>query len=142
MNFPVWDPPMLGGGILIGVVAILHVFVSHFAVGGGLFLVLTERRAVRDGDEALLGYVRKHSLFFVLVTLVFGAVSGAGIWWTIGLVSPTATSTLIHVFVWAWAIEWVFFLVEIAAALCYYYGWERLDRRTHLAIGWIYAGAA
>ena len=142
MNFPVWDPPMIGGGILIGIVAILHVFVSHFAVGGGFFLVLTERRAYRDDDRELLSYVKKHSLFFVLVTLVFGAVSGVGIWWTIGLVHPTATSTLIHVFVWAWAIEWVFFLVEIAAALFYYYGWERLDQRTHLAIGWIYAGAA
>lgn len=142
MNFPVWDPPMMGGGILIGIVAILHVFVSHFAVGGGLFLVLTERRAYVEDDRELLSYVRKHSLFFILLTLVFGAVSGVGIWWTIGLVHPTATSTLIHVFVWAWAIEWVFFLVEIAAALFYYYGWERLDRRTHLIIGWIYAGAA
>jgi len=142
MNFPVWDPPMIGGGILIGIVAILHVFVSHFAVGGGLFLVLTERRAYAEDDRELLSYVRKHSLFFVLVTLVFGAVSGVGIWWTIGLVHPTATSTLIHVFVWAWAVEWVFFLVEIAAALFYYYGWERLDRRTHLIIGWIYASAA
>jgi mono/diheme cytochrome c family protein len=73
---------------------------------------------------------------------VFGAVSGVGIWWTIGLVSPPGTSTLIHTFVWGWAIEWVFFLVEIASALFYYYGWERLDARTHLAIGWIYAGSA
>ncbi len=142
MNFPVWDPPLMGGGVLIAVVAILHVFVSHFAVGGGLFLVLTERRARRDGDGELLDYVRRHSLFFVLVTLVFGAVSGVGIWWTIGLVHPTATSTLIRTFVWGWAIEWVFFFVEIAAALFYYYGWERLDARTHVTIGWIYAGAA
>jgi cytochrome bd-type quinol oxidase subunit 1 len=142
MNYPVWDPPFLGGGILIGVVAILHVFVSHFAVGGGLFLVLTERRARRDEDHELLAYVRRHSAFFILVTLVFGAVSGVGIWWTIGLVHPSATSTLIHTFVWGWAIEWVFFFVEIAAALFYYYGWERLDAETHQAIGWIYAGAA
>jgi mono/diheme cytochrome c family protein len=49
---------------------------------------------------------------------------------------------LIHVFVWVWAMEWVAFLVEIAAAFVYYYGWERLDRRTHVAVGWIYFGAA
>jgi cytochrome bd-type quinol oxidase subunit 1 len=142
VNFPIWDPPLMGGGVLIAVVAILHVFVSHFAVGGGLFLVLTERRARRDDDRELLDYVRRHSVLFVLVTLVFGAVSGVGIWWTIGLVHPSATSTLIHTFVWGWAIEWVFFFVEIAAALIYYYGWDRLDARTHLTIGWIYAGAA
>src|SRR5258708_9475246 len=142
MNFPVWDLPLLGGGVLIGLIAILHVFVSHFAVGGGLYLVLTESRAYRQDDHALLAYLKRHSLFFVLVVLVFGAVSGAGIWWTIGLVHPTATSTLIHVFVWGWAIEWVFFFVEIAAAFVYYYGWARLDRRAHLTVWGSSFGAA
>lgn len=142
MNFPVWDMPLLGGGVLIGLIAILHVFVSQFAVGGGLFLVLTEWRAYRENDAGLLAYARSHTRFFILVVLVFGAVSGAGIWWTIALVSPAATSALIHTFVWGWAIEWVFFFIEIAAAFLYYYGWDRLDRKLHLAIGWIYFGAA
>lgn len=128
--------------MVIGIIAILHVFVSHFAVGGGLFLPLTERKAYRDNNPALLEYVKSHSKFFVLVVLVFGAVSGVGIWWSIGLVNPEATATLIHVFVWGWAIEWVFFIVEIAAAFIYYYGWERLDPKTHLIVGWIYFGAA
>jgi cytochrome bd-type quinol oxidase subunit 1 len=142
MNYPVWEPFMLGGGLVIGIIAILHVFVSHFAVGGGLFLPLTERKAYRDNNPALLEYVKSHSKFFVLVVLVFGAVSGVGIWWSIGLVNPEATATLIHVFVWGWAIEWVFFIVEIAAAFIYYYGWDRLDPKTHLMVGWIYFGAA
>jgi cytochrome bd-type quinol oxidase subunit 1 len=128
--------------MIIGIIAILHVFVSHFAVGGGLFLPLTERKAYRENNPALLEYVRSHSKFFVLVVLVFGAVSGVGIWWSIGLVNPEATATLIHVFVWGWAIEWVFFIVEIAAAFIYYHGWDRLDRRTHLTVGWIYFGSA
>ena len=127
MNYPIWEPPMLGGGIVIAIIAILHVFVSHFAVGGGLFLPLTERKAYRENNPALLEYVKSHSKFFILLTLVFGAVSGVGIWWSIGLVNPEATATLIHVFVWGWAIEWVFFLVEIASAFVYYYGWDRLD---------------
>ena len=138
MNYPVWEPPLLGGGLVIGIIAILHVFVSHFAVGGGLFLPITERKAYRENNAALLEYVKSHSTFFVLVVLVFGAVSGVGIWWSIGLVNPEATATLIHVFVWGWAIEWVFFLVEIAAAFIYYYGWDRLDAKTHLVVGWIY----
>jgi mono/diheme cytochrome c family protein len=142
MNYPVWEPFMLGGGLVIGIIAILHVFVSHFAVGGGLFLALTERKAYRDNNPALLEYVKSHSKFFVLVVLVFGAVSGVGIWWSIGLVNPEATATLIHVFVWGWAIEWVFFVVEIAAAFIYYYGWDRLDAKTHLRVGWIYFAAA
>ncbi|MGA7079367.1 MAG: c-type cytochrome [Terriglobales bacterium] len=141
MNYPVWQ---LGfpGGLLIAAVAVLHVFISHFAVGGGAYLVLTERRAYSCNDSELLGYVRHHSKFFALLTVVLGAVTGVGIWFTIGLVSPEATSSLIHTFVWGWAIEWVFFFVEIAAALIYAYQWDTLDRQTHLVIGWIYFGAA
>lgn len=141
MNYPIWQ---LGfpGGLLIALIAVTHVFVSHFAVGGGAFLVVSEARAYRRRDDALLAYVRRHSKFFALLTLVFGAISGVGIWFTIGLVSPEATSSLIHTFVWAWAIEWVFFFVEITAALIYAYQWESLDRATHMAIGWIYFVAA
>lgn len=142
MEYPFWDIPLIGGGMLIGIIAILHVFVSHFAIGAGLFLVLTEQKARRENDEALLAYLKRHSTFFILVVLVFGAVSGVGIWWTIGLVHPTATSALIHIFVWAWAIEWVFFVIELLAALLYYYGWNRLDARTHITIGWIYFAGA
>ncbi|HSK11292.1 MAG TPA: cytochrome ubiquinol oxidase subunit I, partial [Vicinamibacterales bacterium] len=140
MNYPIWSLP--APGLLIAAVAILHVFISHFAVGGGLFLVLAERKARRERDEGFLGYVKRHSRFFVLLTLVLGAITGVGIWFTIGLVHPQATSSLINTFVWAWAIEWTFFVTEIAAALVYYYGWERLSPRTHMAVGWIYFGAA
>jgi hypothetical protein len=142
MNYPIWDVPMLGGGMLIGIVAILHVFVSHFAIGGGLYLVLTETKARRANDPDLLLFAKNHSTFFILIVLVFGAVSGVGIWWTIALVNPTATSTLIHVFVWVWAIEWVFFLVELTAAIVYYYGWDKLDPATHLKVGWVYVASA
>jgi hypothetical protein len=141
LNYPVWQTDF-PHSLIIAFVAVLHVFVSHFAIGGGAFLVLTERRAYRTDDDALLGFVKRHSKFFVLLTLVFGAVSGVGIWFSIGLVSPEATSSLIHTFVWGWAIEWVFFFVEIAAALVYVYNWERLDRATHMAVGWIYFIAA
>lgn len=140
MNYPIWELP--ASGLLIAVVAILHVFVSHFAVGGGLFLVLTERKARRENDAALLDWLRRHSRFFILLTLVFGAVTGVGIWFTIGLVHPAATASLINTFVWGWAIEWAFFLTEIAAAIVYYYGWDRLTPRQHMTVGWIYFGAA
>jgi len=132
----------VGGGLLIALISIAHVFISHFAIGGGLFLVLTERKAYREGDERLLQFVRKSSLFFVLIVLVMGAMTGVGIWFTIGLVHPSATSVLIHTFVWAWAIEWVLFIVEVTAAFVYYYAWDRLDRKSHLLVGWIYFVAA
>jgi mono/diheme cytochrome c family protein len=136
VNYPIWLVP--APGLFIAAIAVLHVFISHFAIGGGLFLVVYETVARRRGDSSLLGYVRTHSRFFLLLTLVLGAVTGVGIWFTIGLVHPQATSTLIQLFVWVWAIEWTFFVTEIAAAMVYYYGWDRLSARTHLIVGWIY----
>jgi mono/diheme cytochrome c family protein len=137
LNYPIWQ---LGypGGMLIALIAVLHVFVSHFAIGGGAYLVLTESRAYRTNDEGILDYVKRHSQFFALLTLVFGAVTGVGIWFLIGLVSPEGTSSLIHTYVWAWASEWVFFVVEITAAILYAKTWQVLDRRSHMMLGWIY----
>jgi mono/diheme cytochrome c family protein len=140
MNYPVWE--VSAPGLLIAVVAVLHVFISHFAVGGGLFLVVAERKARRDQDAGLVGFVRSLSRAFVLLTLVLGALTGVGIWFTIGLVQPQATSALVTIFVWAWAVEWTFFAVEIAAAMVYDYGWDRLSPRTHLQVGWIYFASA
>jgi mono/diheme cytochrome c family protein len=141
MHYPVWDLPF-AHGLLIAVVAVIHVFLAHIAVGGGLYLVVTEVLARRRGDSALLGLVEVHSKTFLLVSLVLGAMTGVGIWFTIGLINPTGTSALIHTFVWAWAIEWTFFLVEIISVLVYVYGWRRLTPRQHEAAGWIYFVAA
>jgi cytochrome bd-type quinol oxidase subunit 1 len=138
MDYPFWEVPLLGGGMVIALIAIAHVFVSHFAVGGGLYLVLTERAARREGNREVIGFVRHHSRFFILLTLVFGAVSGVGIWFAIGLAHPAGTSLLIHNFVFGWAIEWCFFLIEILAAMIYYYGWDRLTPKTHERVGWLY----
>lgn len=142
MNYPVWYVPAVGGGLLIAIIAILHVFVSHFAVGGGLYLVLTERMGLKAKNRAILDFTKSHAKFFLLVTVVFGALSGVGIWFIISLVQPAGTSLLIHTFVFAWATEWVFFVVEIAAIIIYFYTFDRMDSGTHQAIGWIYFGAA
>ncbi len=141
MNYPVWDVAF-GAGLLVAIISVVHVFVSHFAVGGGLFLVISEKRAYKTGDAAFLDWVKKQSKFFMLVTIVWGAVTGVGIWVTVGLASPSGVSSLIHSFVWGWAIEWITFFLEITASLLYYYGWKRLDKKTHLWIGWIYFWSA
>ena len=141
MNYPVWDV-FIGSGLLIAIVSVVHVFISHFAVGGGLFLVVTEQHGLATGDRPMLDWLRKHTKFFVLLTVVMGAVTGVGIWFTVGLNTPAGTSSLIHSFVWGWAIEWVFFFLEITAALFYLYGWDKVDRKTHLIFGWVYFAAA
>ena len=146
MNYPFWEIPILGSGWVIGIIAIFHVMISQFAVGGGLYLPMAERKALAIKDPELraawLKQIAKHSKFFLLVTGIYGTVSGVGIWFAIGLTHPEGTSTLIHNFVFGWAIEWVFFLVELATIAVYYYTWNRIDEKLHLTVGWVYSVAS
>ena len=138
MNYPIWELTYLGGGTLIAVISILHVYISHLAVGGGMFLWLTDRKGFRENSPDIHTYVKKHTWFFLLLTMVFGGMSGVGIWFIISLVHPAATSKLIHAFVFGWAIEWVFFVGEIASLLIYHYFFDTLDRKSRLTIAFLY----
>jgi cytochrome bd ubiquinol oxidase subunit I len=142
MHYPWWYVPFLTAPMLIAVISVVHVLVSHYAVGGGLFLAVEVGHAYRTGNREYLDYLHRHARFFVLITVVFGAITGVGIWWTIGLSSPLATEVLIRTFVFGWATEWVFFVIELVAAFIFLYYWDRLAEKTHVAIGWIYAAAA
>jgi cytochrome bd-type quinol oxidase subunit 1 len=139
MNYPFWDVPIIGSAWMIGIIAIFHVMISHFAVGGGLYLAIAEAKALRQNRKEWLNALKGHSKFFLILTGIYGAVSGVGIWFVIGLANPEATSALIHNFVFGWAIEWVFFMIELGSAAVYYYSWDRIPSQLHLKIGWFYA---
>jgi cytochrome bd-type quinol oxidase subunit 1 len=138
MNYPIWELFTIGGGSLIAFISILHVYVAHLAVGGGLFIWLTDRKGVKENNRAITDYVQRHTWFFLLLTMVFGGVSGVGIWFIIALVQPSATSLLIHNFVFAWAIEWVFFGGEIVALLVYHYRFRKMSEKSRLKIAFLY----
>jgi len=142
MHYPWWFVPHLTSPMLIAVISVVHVLVSHYAVGGGFFLAVETGYAYRKNDREYLAYLKKHARFFILLTIVFGAITGVGIWWTIGLASPLATAVLIRTFVFGWAIEYVAFVVELVSAFIFYYYWDRLPQKTHLIIVWVYALAA
>jgi cytochrome bd-type quinol oxidase subunit 1 len=142
MDFPVWHVPYLGGSMVIAIIAIVHVFIAHFAVGAGIVNAVTETLAIRHNHPTVRQFLRDHSHLLILLAFIGGSITGVGIWFSISLVSPDATGMLIHLFLWAWAIEWIFFLVEIIAGYIYYYTWDRLSPRSHCLIGWIYAIAA
>ena len=128
--------------MVIAVISIIHVVIAHFAVGAGILNVLTEQRARRSGDPVLLQFVKDNSVFIVYLAFVAGAITGVGIWFSIGLVAPEGTTYLIRLFLWVWAMEWVFFLVELASGYVYYFTWDRISPRAHIAVGWIYAVSA
>jgi len=142
MHYPWWYVPGATAPMLIAFIALFHVFVAHYAVGGGILIALENQFAIKTKDKAYRDYWYKHARFFVVLTVAYGAITGVGIWWTIALASPLATEALIRTFVFGWAIEWVFFIVEIVAAFIMYYFWTKLPERTHIVIAWIYGIAA
>lgn len=142
MNYPTWNVGGIGGPWVIGLISIFHVLIAWFAVGGGLYLPLAEAKAIKEGRTEWFTILKRHSKFFLVLTSVFGAVSGVAIWFAIGLVQPEGTSTLIHNFVFGWAMEWVLFVVELAAAAVYYYTWDRIPQKLHLKVGYLYAASS
>ncbi|MBN1153382.1 cytochrome C [candidate division KSB1 bacterium] len=138
MNYPYWDLPQIGGASLIALISIVHVYVAHLAVGGGAFIWLTDLKGAREKNVKIHQYIRKYTWFFLLLTMIFGGVTGVGIWFIIALVHPSATSSLIHYFVFGWAIEWVFFLGEITALLVYHYKFDQLSHRNRHRVAFLY----
>lgn len=80
MNYPIWylPEPETGCGFLIALIAILHVFVSHFAVGGGLYLIYAEKKGLAENSRAILDFTKRHARFFLQVTMVFGSITAVG----------------------------------------------------------------
>lgn len=121
-------------------IGIIHAFAIHFVIGGGFYLVLAEIRARRKNDAARLAYLERYSHVFALAALVFGVLTVIDCWISIGLTHPDFPTWRISGFVWGWAVAWILFLLEIAAAFAYYYGWKRLSPKAHIITGWGYLG--
>ncbi|NMC45019.1 MAG: cytochrome ubiquinol oxidase subunit I [candidate division Zixibacteria bacterium] len=128
--------------IIIGGMALAHLFVFHFAIAGGLYLGPAESFARRRNDPAHLAHLRGQSRFYLLMTILFGAAIGTGICVTTRLLLPDGIPWLSRDFHLVWATVSVLFAVEFTAILLYYFGWTRLSPRRHLIIGWINLAAA
>ena len=130
MNYPVWNLPVLGGSLVVAIIAVIHVLIAHLAIGGGAFLAVAEIWSDRlENGERVRKWLRKFATFFLIYTTVFGAITGVGIWFSIQLASPEATSLLIHQYVFAWVTEWVTFIGELTVLYLYYYGWKTNSRK-------------
>ena len=57
MHYPWWYVPHLTAPMLIAVISVVHVLVSHYAVGGGLFLAVEVQDAYRTHDRKYLDYL-------------------------------------------------------------------------------------
>jgi len=140
--YPVWEVPGLTAGIVLAMIATFHILPSHLSTSAMWFNVYVETKANRENRPELLEFIKKYTLLLLIFAYVFGSLSGIGIWYAATVASPRGISGLIHNYVWGWATEWVFFIMEITGIFIYYYTMGRVDRRTHLKIGWIFAIAS
>lgn len=140
--YPIFEFPVIGGGMIIALIATFHILPCHLATGGFWMVYFLERRALSENNQELLDYLKRFALLILIFCFVLGSVSGVGIWFASTIISPRAISGLIHNYVWGWATEWVFFIIEIVAIYTYYYTFGKVASQTHLRIGLIYALAA
>ena len=140
--FPVnqYDPLM--PGIVMAAVAITHVFMAQFAVGGGMLLCYFQWLAMTGRSEHARVFVHGYFKWLVLISFVAGAATGVGIWFTAIQVSAPTIGGMIYNFHWIWATEYLFFLLEIIAGYLFYRYHQRISDEACLRLLGMYAFAA
>ncbi|GER94397.1 cytochrome C [hot springs metagenome] len=140
--YPIWEVPNLSAGLILGIMSTFHILPSHLSVSSMWFNVYMETKAYRENKPELMEFVKKYTLLLLIFAYVFGSLSGVGIWYAATVTNPRGISGLIHNYVWGWATEWVFFIIEVVGIFVYYYTLNKIDRKTHLKIGWIFVIAS
>ncbi|MCS7200152.1 MAG: cytochrome ubiquinol oxidase subunit I [Caldimicrobium sp.] len=137
--YPIWEVPVLSASFILGIIATIHILPSHLSTSAMWFNVFIETKAYRENRPELLEFIRKYALLLLVFAYVVGTLSGIGIWFSATVASPRAISGLIHNYVWGWATEWIFFIIEVVGIIVYYYTLGKVDQKTHLKLGWIFA---
>ena len=140
--YPVWYEPNIGSGWVIGFIATIHVLFSHASVGGAIFFGWLANRAVRKNRPEYIDFIRRYGLFLLVFSYVLGSITGPGIWFSATIANPKGISALIHSFVWMWATEWVFFVIEVIGIYLLIYLAGRVDAKTHTRLSMIFALAS
>lgn len=140
--YPTWYQPTLGSGWVVALIATFHVLASHTSVGAALLFAYLSHKAYREDREDLLDFVKKYGLFLLVFTYVAGSITGPGIWYSTTVASPNGIGALIHSFVWKWATEWVFFVIEVVGVYMIVYLVGKVDKKTHMKISLIFGIAS
>lgn len=136
--YPTWFEPGVGSGWIVGFIATIHVLFSHTSVGAAIFFAWLANHAHRHQKPELLEFIRRYGLFLLVFSYVLGSITGPGIWYSTTVASPRGISALIHSFVWMWATEWVFFVIEVVGVYMLVYLVGRIDIRTHTRLSLIF----
>jgi hypothetical protein len=128
--YPTWLETSVGSGWIVGLIATIHVLFSHTSVGAAIFFAFLANYAHRNQRPDLLEFIRRYGMFLLVFSYVLGSITGPGIWYSTTVASPRGISALIHSFVWMWATEWVFFVIEVVGVYMLVYLAGKLDGKT------------
>lgn len=140
--YPTWNEVGMGSGWVVGLIATVHVLFSHTSVGAAIFFAGLAVYANRTRQFQYLDFIRRYGLFLLVFSYVLGSITGPGIWYSTTVASPRGISALIHSFVWKWATEWVFFVIEVVGVYLLTYLATRLDAKTYLRVALIFGLAS
>ena len=114
--YPVNDYGPLMPGLVMAAVAIVHVFLAQFAVGGGFLMCYFQWLSMTGRSAHARRFVQGYFKVLVLISFVLGALTGVGIWFTSIQISAPTIGEMIFRFHWIWAVEWTFFCLEVLLA--------------------------
>jgi hypothetical protein len=140
--YPINDFGPAMKGMAIGGLGIVHVFLAQFGIGGGLLLCYFQWLAQTGKEPLARKFIDGYFKFVVLVSFVLGAITGVGMWFMTIQVSARTIGAMVGAFHWIWAIEWLFFCLEIVAGYCFYRYGPRLDDRRRMTLLAIYSLAS
>ena len=132
--YPMWYEPGIGSGWVVGFIATIHVLFSHTSVGAAIFFMILATISYRQNKPELLDFIKKYGLFLLVFSYILGSITGPGIWYSTTVASPRGISALLHSFVWKWATEWVFFVIEVIGVYMVVYLVGKVDQKTHLKL--------
>ncbi len=140
--YPVIDYGPLMPGLVMAGVAIFHVFLAQFAVGGGFLLCYFQWLSMSGRNPDAKKFVTGYFRILVMISFVLGALTGVGIWFTSIQISATTIGEMVFNFHWVWATEWTFFCLEIVAGYCFYRYHDRLTDKASMTLLALYTLAA
>lgn len=140
--YPVNDFEPAMKGMVIGGLGITHVFVAQFAIGGGLLMCYFQWLAQTRRLPIARRFLDSYFKFLVLLSFVFGALTGVAMWFTTIQISPRTIGLMVDEFHWVWATEWTFFCLEVAAGYAFYRYGPRLNDATRMTLLALFSVAA
>lgn len=140
--YPAWEGFILHSAIVIAIIAVAHVIFSHVTVAATWFNWWVERKSLVENKPYLQDYLKASALRLLMFAYTIGAMMGVGIWFSVTGSNPRGISALIHNFVFYWASEWFWFIIDVFGIAVYYYTFGRVNPKTHARIGLMLALAA